>query len=1173
MSLDAYTPEQVIAIASGNQRLAADPRSSAWVEASAGSGKTKVLTDRVLRLMLDGVSPQRILCLTFTKAAAAEMSLRIGDALGEWAIADDATLDAALAGLLGAPADDRRQRRARRLFADVLEAPGGMKIMTIHAFCQSVLRRFPLEAGIAPHFEVMQDGDARDMLADAQAEVLAGAQREGDPIAAAIVTLTSRVHETRFAELLDELTFARARLDAALRRHGGPAGLATAIWRRLGIAPETSEDQVIAQACADGAFDAAALRRAVAALAEGAPTDRERSARLADWLAADPAVRAGCYEDYIGMYLTQTGSIRKSLMTKGAIAHDGSALAVLEAEAARLLDVENRRRKVVIATSTVALIAVGAALLDIYRRHKSARALLDYDDLILTVRRLLRRVGADWVLYKLDGGIDHVLVDEAQDTNPEQWAVIRGLVAEFFAGRGARDEPVEDRGLPPRTVFAVGDVKQSIYSFQGAEPRQFGVERAVLRDRAQAAERRWCDVALDVSFRSTPQVLHAVDAVFAAPAARRGLVFEDAGDRPLAHLPRRAGDAGRVELWTPVEVDAETVTEPWKPPVERVGGDPPRSRLARLLARRIASWIGNEMLEARGRPIAAGDIMVLVRRRGPFVAELVRALKELAVPVAGVDRMVLTEQLAVMDLMALGAFLLLPEDDLTLATVLKGPLAGLTEDELFELAWRREGDLWSALRAYPKAAPPDDPIRRAGDMLADLLGRVDFERPYEFYATLLDGGGRAAILRRLGADAADPLDEFLALAQAYERTNTSSLQGFVHWLAAGRAEIKRDLEGAGGAVRVMTVHGAKGLQAPVVILPDTLQKPRQLPALLWPDGGPDDGGVPLWLSRAGDADEIAEAARRAARDAQDEEYRRLLYVAMTRAEDRLYVCGWQTRQAAAEDCWYHLIRDALAPIAQETIDPFLAGDREDIDPTVLRLAGDQRAPVEMTAAAPAGVAPPLPGWARTPPPPEPHPPRPLAPSRPDAAEPPVRSPVGDDADDALRFRRGTLVHRLLQALPALPEAARADAAARFLARPALDLTEAQQAAIAGEVLAVMGDPAFAGLFGPDSLAEVPLTGLVAGADGAPRIVSGQLDRLVVTDDAVTVVDYKTNRPPPESAEHVPRVYLSQMAAYRALLRDIYPGRAVRCALLWTDGPRLMALDDATLDRAVDGIAG
>jgi ATP-dependent helicase/nuclease subunit A len=592
--------------------------------------------------------------------------------------------------------------------------------------------------------------------------------------------------------------------------------------------------------------------------------------------------------------------------------------------------------------------------------------------------------------------------------------------------------------------------------------------------------------------------------------------------------------------------------------VERVSVAGARERLAGLVARRIAAWVHDgEILESQGRAIEPSDIMVLVRRRGPFVEALVRALKDLDVAVAGVDRMVLNEQLAVMDLLALGEFLLLPEDDLTLATVLKGPLLGLNDDDLFELAYRRDGTLWQALG---RRAGDDPRFGRAHEYLACLLGEVDFLRPYELFAQLLNRGGRAAILSRLGPDAADPLDEFLSLALTYERTNTPSLQGFLHWMETGRAEVKRDLEQAGGAVRVMTVHGAKGLQAPIVILPDTMQVPVASPHLLWPEAG----NVMLWAPRAEDRDDTATAAYERARQLQAEEYRRLLYVAMTRAGDRLYICGWETARGAPEDCWYQLVHDALEGVARSVDSPFLATDPETIEANVLRLESAQSdAPDAGTVAVPRADAPPLPAWASEPAPPEPSPSRPLAPSRAEQ-DPPVRSPV-DSADDLNRFKRGTIIHYLMQWLPEVPPEHRATAAQLYLARPALALSEDGQERLAAEALAVLGDDAFADLFSPASLAEVPISGVVGAGGGQQRVVSGQIDRLLIADGAVTVVDYKTNRPPPESPADVQPVYLRQMAAYRALLSDAYPGFSVNCCLLWTDGPRLMALPDALLD--------
>ncbi len=1135
------------------QRRAADPHSSVWVAASAGTGKTKVLTDRVLSLLLAGTPAHRLLCLTFTKAAAAEMANRIAERLADWATMGDEALARELTRLTGEAPADAAMTTARRLFAQVLDTPGGMRIETIHAFCQRLLRRFPLEAGLAPHFQVMDDRDAGEMLATAREEVLAAARRAGDgELAAALAAVTAAVHETIFPELMAELAAERGRLRRLLVRWGSLEAAVTEAYRRLGLVPDETAEAILAAACDDRAFDGESCRKAAVALAQGGKSDRERGVLMAGWL-ADPAGRPAAFGQWRKAFLTTEGEIRKTLCTQGVEAAMPGTRAILEAEALRLAAVIDRLKAATTAAATAALLRLGQALLAAYERHKGGRAMLDYDDLILTTVALLEQPGrAAWVLYKLDGGIDHVLIDEAQDTNPDQWAVVKALTAEFFAGRGRREEG-------SRTVFAVGDAKQSIYSFQRADPREFEAMRARLAEAVPAAHGRWDEVALEVSFRSAPAVLRAVDMVFNSAAGRDGVVAPGAA---VTHRPFRHGAAGLVELWPPVEPKLRDEPEPWKPPVERLKGDSPRARLARLVALRIKAMVeGGEILESKARPIRPGDILVLVRRRNAFVEELVRELKTLSIAVAGADRMVLTEQIAVMDLMALANALLLPEDDLTLATVLKGPLVGLTEEQLFDLAWNRPGTLWDSLRRRSAEAP----YAEAWALLSELLGLADRLPPHDFFAHLLTRGGKSRLLARLGAEAEDPLDEFVNLTLAYERLHPPSLQGFLRWFEEGGVEIKRDLEQGGvEAVRIMTVHGAKGLQAPIVFLPDTLQVPTRPPRLLWLGDGEDE--LPVWPPRTEYHDQTCRSASETAALARDQEYRRLLYVAMTRAEDRLIVCGWATRKAAPGHCWYNVIREALAPEADAVGDPFLAGRMEAGSDQVLRLANPQDAPAERSraAAVPPAVSA-LPGWALRPPPPEPSPPRPLAPSRPDE-EPAARSPFG--ADDGARFRRGRLIHRLLQSLPELDPPRRNEAAARFLGRPAWNLTYAEQAAIAGEVAAVLADPQFAPLFGPGSRAEVPVVGQVG-----ERVVSGQVDRLLVTPEEVLVIDYKTDRPPPAKADGVPAVYLRQMAAYRAALACIYPGRAVRCALLWTDGPRLMALDHRLLDDALAGLIG
>lgn len=1129
------------------QRRAANPQRSVWVSASAGTGKTKVLTDRVLSLLLCGTPPHRILCLTFTRAAAAEMAIRINRALAEWAIIDEDDLARRISDLTGAKPDEETLRRARPLFAQVLDVPGGMKIQTIHSFCESLLGRFPLEAGLAPHFEVMDERDAAEGQAEARLRVLNKARDEDDAVVAdALSRLTNHVNEAEFGNLMAALSADRGRIRRLIEFHGGVAPLIAATCDRLGVPVGATPDHEIEAASQDDVFDGDGLRRAATAMAQGSKTDQGRGEIIAPWLAGTAAERMARFEDYTGVFFTAAGTIRKTLINKVAEGLDPAAEGVLTAEAHRLDAVLERIRAVVTAEATAALLHLADAMLVAYEAYKREIGRLDYDDLILKARALLEQDGgASWVLFKLDGGIDHILIDEAQDTNPDQWEVVRALAEEFFAGFGARDVA--------RTVFAVGDTKQSIYSFQRAAPEQFDTMRAYFRSRAEAVEQGWDDVNLDISFRSTAAVLGTVDEVFAQAEARDGLA-DPAQD--IHHEPFRQGQAGLVELWPPVAPEARDEREPWAPPVITRREDRPVARLANVIAGCIGRWIeSGEVLQSRGRPVRPGDIMVLVRRRGVFVEELVRALKRRNVPVAGVDRMVLGEQLAVRDLLALGNFLLLPEDDLTLAVVLKGPLFGLDDDDLFDLAHGREDkSLWQVLRANAHRSAK---YKTAADELSSLLSRVDFIPPFELFADILSRrGGRRLIAGRLGRDANDPLDEFLTRALAFEHAHAPSLQGFLHSFDTDSVEVKRDLEQATrNEVRVMTIHGSKGLQAPIIFLPDTLQIPNQRPDLLWTEDP-----LLLWPPRARFVEPVSRDAIDQAVTRREQEYRRLLYVAMTRAEDRLYICGWNTRNKAPAGNWYDLVAAALENF----------GDPASFDLSTyadVGWQGEGRRIVNPQSEAPKEIdtgqdyvptTGKLPDWARQPPPPEDDPPRPLTPSRPDEDEPALRSPQGSDAGAG--FRRGLLVHRLLQILPEMAPENRAKAAEQFLARRVHDLTAADQEALASEVLGVLRDPQLRALFGPGSRAEVPVVGRIGD-----YVVAGQVDRLCVTDEAVQIVDYKTNRPPPLDPRAVAPVYLRQMAAYRAVLGEIYPQLAIHCSLLWTDGPRLMQIPAEILD--------
>ncbi len=1137
-----------------DQRRASDPATSSWVAANAGAGKTTVLVNRVVRLMLDGTPPARILCLTFTKAAAAEMSNRIFKQLGEWSILDDAELGKKLREI-GVAKPEKELEKARLLFAKALETPGGLKIQTIHAFCQSILGRFPLEAGVVPQFQVLDDYNQSVLLAQAQDEFLDFAASDGVWNGReAWQQIMPLIGERAIQDLITEISNRRFELAGLTKGNLIGKSIGDA-WQRLGFDEPVSPQDVVDQTCAD--TPALALKKAIAALHTGSDADAARGDAIGTFLEIQD--RPAFWSSYQSVFLTQKAEPRKSLATKSVRESFPAEYGVLCKEQDRVLAALECQKAAIVGQLTEAMLYVAEQIIDRYERLKRLDGVLDYDDLIKKTADMLSRANvAAWVLFKLDGGIDHILVDEAQDTNPLQWTVIQKIADEFFAGEGASSIV--------RTIFAVGDEKQSIYSFQGADPAEFDRQRSYFEQKAIAAERAWSPVDLILSFRSTVQVLQSVDAVFDTEDMRRQLT---AAASPVRHEAERLGHAGRIELWPVFSPDEEDEDDPWDAPVDRLGKQSPPSRLAEYIAQTISTWLKTgERLPSKGRAIRPSDIFILVRRRNRFVDELIRRLKIGGVPVAGIDRMVLTEQIAVMDLMALASFALLPEDDLTLATVLRSPLVDLTEEELFELAYDRPGTIWQALGDKAGDTPR---FAEARDLLSKVLAMADMVPPFEFFSRILtEFDGRIRLVARLGPDAQDPIDEFIAMALDFERREIPSLQGFLDWIEQSNAEIKRDLDHGRNEVRIMTVHGAKGLEANIVFLPDTCGVPSgQHDARLLtlePDGPTSDGPL-FWVPSSGyDVAPTAEA-RSHARAKRDSEFQRLLYVAMTRASDRLYICGYEGAKKRAAGCWYDAAEAAIQSLGDEVqltdgMTVWRIDGAQNTEPKLeRRLSGDDGVPEWRSR---------FPDWITTPAVTAAEPTAPLSPSRLGGADegPPVLSPVGDGGGN--RFKRGRLIHRLLELLPETDAPQRRDAALRFLSQAYLELSPDDAQALAEETLGVLNDPAFEDLFGPGSRAEVPLVGQVT-IDGREVSVNGQVDRLLIKDDRVAVIDFKTNRPPPEKVDQVSVVYLRQMAVYRRLLQTLFPRKTVDCALLWTDGPRLMALPGPLLDAAFDAL--
>lgn len=1162
------------------QRAASNPHESIWVGASAGTGKTKVLTDRVLRLLLPrsdgrvGTPPNRILCLTFTKAAANEMALRINKTLGKWAVMAITHVDPkkslthTLSDLLGDPPTQDQINAAQQLFAHVIDCPGGLQIMTIHSFCQSVLGRFPLEASLQPNFDILEEGLAAQLMQRAQNDVLTRAQAPENAdsmLANALNALAHDLDEQSFTNIVQDVCKERHQLADLLSLTHGVDGLYANICQYYGITPQQKPFDILTALCDDSLYDAQGLRLCAESMMEDngkiAPV---KGAAIMQWLRADLHGRIDGIGAYISTFFNGDGNMyQKSFPPTSTKKAFPQALDILTKEAQRLKDAQERIKGIKSAQMTRDVLIVGQEILERYGALKKARGVLDFDDLVIRTMALLSGTTdsmshldggvAPWIMYKLDQGLDHILVDEAQDTNPEQWRIIESLSAEFFTGMGARDNEVE------RTSFTVGDIKQSIYSFQRAAPEEFQRMQRIFHERITQSGKVNRPVGLDISFRSTQSVLRVVDAVFDDATLNSAV-----GGGHVSHSAFRKGQAGLVELWPVFQSAKKEQRDFWDPPVVTRGQESGSSQLAVYIAEKIQNWLDRkEILPAYNRPICAGDIMILMRSRSAFVDQLVRELKKRSVPVSGADRMVLGEQIAVQDLLSMARFCLLPDDDLTLAEVLKSPFLGWDEDELFSLAYNRKGSLWQELCNFNRERLDTIPDRRddmpiisdekrnqARDYLARLMGRARYLGAYEFFAHILNlpcpadpRSGLRAVRYRLGDDALDPIEELMNAALSFGHDHIDHMQIFLDHQERADIKIKREMDEQGRQVRIMTVHGSKGLQAPIVIMPDTMEisAAKKGGRLLWPSKTNLD--VPLYSPRKDDDPQHYKTIAEKSKALDEQESYRLLYVAMTRAADRLYVAGHMGTRDAKEHSWYYQVRRAMQQ--DDTCQEIAQGDHK-----ILRIENPQEADPDKAKEEKIQEhkGSPLPQWALNPAPQEPFPPRPLMPSRPsDDDLAPATSPLIAGQDN--RFKRGNLTHKLLQFLPDFVAGNRRDAAQAFIQKNPQGLSKVTCDSIVDEVMTVLEDKKFAAFFTKGSMAEVSVTGLMSDN----RIISGQIDRLVIGKDEIWIVDYKTNRPPPKDPKDIPQIYRKQLAAYRDTIQNIYPQHKIYTALLWTDG--------------------
>jgi ATP-dependent helicase/nuclease subunit A len=1144
------------------QALASNPAASAWVSANAGSGKTHVLTQRVVRLLLEGTPPSKILCLTFTKAAAANMSLRVFRTLSSWVRLDDAELAKAIAQVRGESVSRIHKDillRARRLFAKTVETPGGLKIQTIHAFCERLLHVFPFEANVAASFEVLAEDEQELLLKEAKERTLLQfGQSANADLSRHLQFLSQQTTDYTFSELIDEALKYRAIIADMIRNHQSIDHWGQALGTRLGLRLNETIGALQKTILEEG-IHPTQWSSLAEQLALGGKNDIKLSHKLRNAALLKPFSSAQI-EAYLEVFFNQNfeprGNEKTKIITKGLIALVPNLLETLENERDRLQPLIDKYRAALVVERSKALFAVIASILEQYAQMKAMRGFLDFEDLIERTRSLLSRSDAAWVLYKLDAGIDHILVDEAQDTSPAQWAILESLAADFTAGQGAREVR--------RTFFAVGDEKQSIFSFQGAAPHMFELMRKRFAQKIENAEQDFQQVRLNLSFRSVGPILSAVDKVFETDGYYRGVITQS--DAWMPHEALKSQLPGLVEIWDPIFATTQEAPQDWMLPLDRQQASDPPVILAGKIAQTIKDWLSPSSLEAvhdettgLPRQIKAGDILILVRSRGPFFEAVIRALKDCAVNVAGADRLLLTEHIAVMDLIAAGRAALLPQDDLNLACVLKSPLIGFDDEDLLDLAPLRKGSLIEALKSSDKPRH-----QKAIKKLSIWQERTKSLTPFGFFAQLLGRDrGRQKLLSRLGPEAGDAIDEFMRMALAHERHDIPSMLNFLHSLEGADISIKRDLESAKDTVRVMTIHASKGLESKIVFLPDTFgaSTSRHDPRLMALNSHDHDQPWLAWTPGKKQEPISLSETRGAEQQAQEDEKRRLLYVAMTRAEERLYISGFYGLRKSKTN-WYETIRAALEPLCEVKEDYTQSGALEKrlIYGKALTLSQ-----MQLSVSANQNQTK-LPDWIHRSIKFEIAPSPPISPSSLMVAadQSDLSLPDIEPLARAKAALSGRLVHSMLQYLPQLEASRRQETAERFMRLKGADLPEHEQKRLIGDVLQLIEDPILSELFSATSQVEVSIAGKLTRPDGHVFDIIGQVDRLAILPDRLLLADFKTGRP--RGQDEIPLPYLRQLALYRAILTPLYPGKEIEASIIWTSGPQMVVIAPERLDE-------
>ncbi len=1121
---------------------AINPNFSVWVNASAGTGKTKILIDRVLRLLLE--NKRNILCLTFTNAAANEMENRIHSILSKWAICSESELIMDLEQLdffpmssqcvtlgsqhpylssqcvtLGSRKNKDYLTRARRLFSELENL--GLTIQTIHAFCYKLISSFPIEAGIAPNCTLSECKELHSIIFN---KVL-----HNETVQDSINFIATEIDENKLRDLLYTLCVKRSmsandskyikdKLSAPDEIHDLQSETIEHVGRLAEILSEGSKrDQSYSEILYSTVIPAGIQKKRTSVSYSDDTGIKWNDTKI---------------ENLAKVFLKSESHEKKSISsiaTKSILEKFKDAEQTIESVQNVVFTHIRDMNSYQIFKRTSSLLGVFKVYVDLYNSEKSKNALLDYNDIINLATNLLSNPNyKDWILFNLDQKIDHILVDEAQDNSISQWKIITNLCDEFFAGNDEK-----------RTLFVVGDVKQSIYRFQGANPHLFNYMQQYFH--TKTGGRDWISCQLEKSFRSTPEVLMLVDRIF--NNFRAEISFND---NEIKHVPHRENDQGYIEIWPALPRRKEKEQQALQIPLTCKEGYTIADRLlAQTIANRIHNWLNEgRILVAKDRHIEPRDIMVLVRQRNVLVDYIISELKKANVPVVGRDYFRIMDYIAVQDLIALAEFLLLQANDLALANALKSPLFNFTEDDLFNIAYdRKEHSLWERLQDYHGVIYSE---------LNYLINLSYAESPLTLFTHILRTG-KKKFAARLGLECFEVLDEFMNLVLQFENP---SLQAFVQWIKENNPEIKNDMQSERNAVRIMTIHKSKGLQAPIVFLVDTNTVPRNSESIIF-----DGTEVPFWCGKNNNA--YCDQVKREKKLEDYNEYLRLLYVALTRAEDELYILS---KEPVQKGSWYDLITQYgtsyekkqayLQPIFKEKVEvlcvnanyPYIYKKRDYFDVPVISL------PPALAHSSVSSQRPPLSSQCLTLEKEE----KPASATHSSMSfqhlmlESRKKEPVSatwmtnrgtgmTESSTGMTdgYARGLIIHSILQYMPKIEKERRKNWVRKYLDN--INTSEDKDE-IYSKILAF--NEKYGYLFDLEGKSEITLSGIIDG-----KSVLVRLDRLCITQDKAIIIDYKSHRNVSVSSLNEIK---KQMLTYKTLVQEISPNKQVEFMVIWVE---------------------